>query len=113
MTSCKICPKTTWRNYFMSEGLAGGDFCATRLPIRITVLLSRCKGKQILKKNNYLSEKIRNEHNRKSYLAGAGRTCGRHNLFRRGAVDVHYHHRHSVRAAAVQAWRICPASFRT
>ena len=29
----------------MSEGLAGGDFCATRLPIRITVLLSRCKGR--------------------------------------------------------------------
>ena len=36
MTSCKLCPKTTWRNYFKSEGLAGGDFCATRLPIRNT-----------------------------------------------------------------------------
>ena len=21
-----MCPKTTWRNYFKSEGLAGGDF---------------------------------------------------------------------------------------
>ncbi len=40
MTSCYVCPKTTWRNYFKSEGLAGGDFCATRLPIRITVLPS-------------------------------------------------------------------------
>ena len=33
----------------MSEGLAGGDFCATRLPIRITVLLSRCKGKDFFR----------------------------------------------------------------
>ena len=60
MTSCKICPKTTWRNYFMSEGLAGGDFCATRLPIRITVLLSRCKGKYFslnYKMNNELRQK--------------------------------------------------------
>ena len=32
-----MCPKTTWRNYFKSEGLAGGDFCTTRLPNRITV----------------------------------------------------------------------------
>ena len=37
MTSCYTCPKTTWRNYFKSEGLTGGDFCTTRLPIRITV----------------------------------------------------------------------------
>ena len=36
MTSCYSCPKTTWRNYFMSEGLAGGDFCVTRLPILTT-----------------------------------------------------------------------------
>lgn len=43
MTSCYTCPKITWRNYFKSEGLAGGDFCANRLPIRITVLLSHCK----------------------------------------------------------------------
>ncbi len=36
--SCKTkySPKTTWRNYIESEGLAGGDFYATRLPIRIT-----------------------------------------------------------------------------
>jgi len=36
VTSCNCCPKTTWWNYFMSEGLAGGDFCATRLPIHTT-----------------------------------------------------------------------------
>ena len=58
MTSCKICPKTTWRNYFMSEGLAGGDFCATRLPIRITVLMSRCKDKDIFIKHKKIYAKI-------------------------------------------------------
>ena len=57
MTSCLICPKTTWRNYFMSEGLAGGDFCATRLPIRITVLLAHCKDK-----DNFIKSKIPKYH---------------------------------------------------
>ena len=32
MTSCKLCPKTTWRNYFESEGLAGGDFARLDYP---------------------------------------------------------------------------------
>jgi len=27
MTTRQPCPKTTWRNYFESEALAGGDFC--------------------------------------------------------------------------------------
>ena len=38
MTSCWTCPKITWWNHFMSEGFAGGDFHATRIPIRATVL---------------------------------------------------------------------------
>lgn len=42
----------------MSEGLAGGDFCATRLPIRITVLLSRCKDKDIYIKHKKIYAKI-------------------------------------------------------
>ena len=42
----------------MSEGLAGGDFCATRLPIRITVLMSRCKDKDIFIKHKKIYAKI-------------------------------------------------------
>ena len=36
MTSRYACPKTTWGNCLKSQGLAGGDFCATRLPILTT-----------------------------------------------------------------------------
>ena len=49
----------------MSEGLAGGDFCATRLPIRITVLMSRCKDKDIFIKHKKIYAKA---HQRNTHL---------------------------------------------